>query len=60
MNLVINGGTGWLGIATLRALKKFENIEKIEITSSNGRRFNAHDLGEFDTKELTKNTKIFR
>jgi nucleoside-diphosphate-sugar epimerase len=58
MNFVVNGGTGWLGIATLRALERFENNEKIEITSSDGRRFRAHDLGEFNTKELTSNTKI--
>jgi nucleoside-diphosphate-sugar epimerase len=58
MNFVLNGGTGWLGIATLRALERFENNGKIEITSSDGRRFRAHDLGEFNTKELTSNTKI--
>jgi len=58
MNFVVNGGTGWLGIATLRALERFENNGKIEITSSDGRRFRAHDLGEFNTKELTSNTKI--
>jgi len=58
MNFVVNGGTGWLGIATLRALERFENNGKIEITSSDGRRFKAHDLGEFNTKELTSNTKI--
>jgi nucleoside-diphosphate-sugar epimerase len=58
MNIVVNGGTGWLGIATLRALKRIKHIENIEITSSNGRTFMAHDLGEFKTKELTNNTKI--
>jgi nucleoside-diphosphate-sugar epimerase len=58
MNIVINGGTGWLGIATLRALERIKYIENIEITSSNGRTFIAHDLGEFKTKELTNNTKI--
>jgi nucleoside-diphosphate-sugar epimerase len=58
MNFVINGGTGWLGIATLRALERFANIGKIEVTSSNGRKFKAHDLGEFSTKELNSNTQI--
>ncbi len=58
MNIVINGGTGWLGIATLRALERIKYIENIEITSSNGRTFMAHDLGEFKTKKLTNNTKI--
>ena len=58
MNIVINGGTGWLGIATLRALERIKYIENIEITSSNGRTFIAHDLGEFKTKKLTNNTKI--
>lgn len=58
MNIVINGGTGWLGIATLRALERIKHLENIEITSSNGRTFMAHDLGKFKTKELTNDTKI--
>lgn len=53
MNVVVNGGTGWLGIATIRALKKFENLGKLEIFSSDGRKFQAHDLGEFSSKPLS-------
>ena len=35
MNFVVNGGTGWLGIATLRALERFENNGNIHFNEIN-------------------------
>lgn len=58
MNVVVNGGTGWLGIATLRALKRLKNTEEVEIFSSDGRLFHTEDLGSFKTHNLKKEINI--
>jgi nucleoside-diphosphate-sugar epimerase len=58
MNVVVNGGTGWLGIAALRALKRLKNTEEVKIFSSDGRLFHTHDLGSFKTYNLKKEIDI--
>lgn len=58
MNVVVNGGTGWLGIAALRALKRLKNTEEVKIFSSDGRLFHTHDFGSFKTYNLKKEIDI--